>query len=172
MRRLTKTLHQSAPPAAPLSHFRPHCGQSCTIAGKPRGTHGVSVAALDPLNGSVWSCPDTVGCRMWCCISHVPAGAAIFLQPPLRRNQLSSTCFTFQPRAEGSEPQGPLCGASRPTAQLAYSGVCVLYCLCFHCSSYLLFLVILSLLLLQVIQCFQSRHCNVTQCLHTGDSDW
>lgn len=49
---------------------------------------------------------DTVGRRMWCSVSHVPARAAVFLSPPLWRNQLGSTCFTFHQRLEGSSLKG------------------------------------------------------------------
>lgn len=49
---------------------------------------------------------DTVGRRMWRSVSHVPAGAAVFLSPPLWRNQLGSTCFTFHQRLEGSSLKG------------------------------------------------------------------
>lgn len=55
---------------------------------------------LSPLSPTVGkgSSGDTAGWRMWCSVSHVPAGAAVFLSPPLRRNQLCSTCFAFHPR--------------------------------------------------------------------------
>lgn len=49
---------------------------------------------------------DTAGWRMWCSVSHVPAGVAVFLSPPLWRNQLCSTCFTFHLRFEGSSRGG------------------------------------------------------------------
>lgn len=125
-----------------------HPSLSGTPAGKPRGTHGLTEAALHPRNVTAWSCRDTVDRRSWCCVSHVPAGAPIFLQPPTPPHQLSCTCFTFQPKAKGVRATGVpllLVGPAAGCTVGWFLGLCAaLFYFCLFYSEYFAHFIALS----------------------------